>query len=329
MPNSRILGIGHYVPPRVLTNHDLEALMDTSDEWIRQRTGIEERRIVEPGVPTSELALHASRRALEDAGLSAGDLDLIVVATLSPDFYFPGVGVLLQDKLGAGEIPALDIRQQCSGFVYGLSIADQFIRTGTYQRVLLVGAEVQSAGLDYSTRGRDLAVIFGDGAAAVVLGPSEEEGVISVHLHSQGKYHDMLWLEKPGSESSPTITPEDLEEGRHFPRMEGQTVFKHATKRFAESIQEVLAHNRITAEDVDLFFFHQANLRIIDAISKMVGIPPEKTFNNLQRYGNTTAASIPLCMSEAYQQGVLKRGQLVCPVAFGSGFTWGSALIRW
>jgi 3-oxoacyl-[acyl-carrier-protein] synthase III len=329
MPNSRILGIGHYVPPRVLTNHDLEELMDTSDEWIRQRTGIEERRIVERGVPTSELALQASRNALANAGLGPGDLDLIVVATLSPDFYFPGVGVLLQDKLGAGEIPALDIRQQCSGFVYGLSIADQYIRTGTYERVLLVGAEVQSAGLDYSTRGRDLAVIFGDAAAAVVLGPTDGEGVISVHLHSQGKYHDMLWLEKPGSESSPTITAEDLEEGRHFPRMEGQTVFKHATKRFAESIQEVLAHNRITVEEIDLFFFHQANLRIIDAISKMVGIPPEKTFNNLQRYGNTTAASIPLCMSEAYEQGVLKRGQLICPVAFGSGFTWGSALIRW
>lgn len=329
MPNSRILGIGHYVPPRVLTNHDLEELMDTSDEWIRQRTGIEERRIVEPGVPTSELALQASLAALANAGLSPGDLDLIVVATLSPDFYFPGVGVLLQDKLGAGEIPALDIRQQCSGFVYGLSIADQYIRTGTYERVLLVGAEVQSAGLDYSTRGRDLAVIFGDAAAAVVLGPTDGEGVISVHLHSQGKYHDMLWLEKPGSESSPTITAKDLEEGRHFPRMEGQTVFKHATKRFAESIQEVLAHNRITVEEIDLFFFHQANLRIIDAISKMVGIPPEKTFNNLQRYGNTTAASIPLCMSEAHEQGVLKRGQLICPVAFGSGFTWGSALIRW
>jgi 3-oxoacyl-[acyl-carrier-protein] synthase-3 len=329
MRNSRILGIGHYVPSRVLTNHDLEKLMDTSDEWIRQRTGIEERRVVEKGVPTSELALEASRRALESAGLGPRDLDLIVVATLSPDYYFPGVGVLLQDKLGAGEIPALDIRQQCSGFVYGLSIADQYIRTGTYERVLLVGAEVQSAGLDYTTRGRDLAVIFGDGAAAVVLGPTDGEGVISVHLHSQGKYHDMLWMEKPGSQSSPTITPEDLEEGRHFPRMEGQTVFKHATRRFAESIQETLAHNRIGVEEIDLFFFHQANLRIIDAISKLVGIPPQKTFNNLQRYGNTTAASIPLCMSEAVEQGRLRRGHLICPVAFGSGFTWGSALIRW
>jgi 3-oxoacyl-[acyl-carrier-protein] synthase-3 len=329
MRNSRILGIGHYVPSRVLTNHDLEKLMDTSDEWIRQRTGIEERRVVEKGVPTSELALEASRRALESAGLGPRDLDLIVVATLSPDYYFPGVGVLLQDKLGAGEIPALDIRQQCSGFVYGLSISDQYIRTGTYERVLLVGAEVQSAGLDYTTRGRDLAVIFGDGAAAVVLGPTDGEGVISVHLHSQGKYHDMLWLEKPGSQSSPTITPEDLEEGRHFPHMEGQAVFKHATRRFAESIQETLAHNRIGVEEIDLFFFHQANLRIIDAISKLVGIPPQKTFNNLQRYGNTTAASIPLCMSEAVEQGRLRRGHLICPVAFGSGFTWGSALIRW
>ncbi|MCA9726310.1 MAG: ketoacyl-ACP synthase III [Candidatus Eisenbacteria bacterium] len=329
MRHSRILGIGHYVPPRVLTNHDLEALMDTSDEWIRQRTGIEERRVVEPGVPTSELAFQAAQNALAHAQVEAKDVDLIVVATLSPDYYFPGVGVLLQDRLGAREIPALDIRQQCSGFVYGLSIADQYIRTGTYERVLVVGAEVQSAGLDYTTRGRDLAVIFGDGAAAVVLGPSEEPGVISVHLHSQGKYFDMLWLEKPGSQSAPTITAHDLEEGRHFPHMEGQTVFKHATRRFAEAIHEVLSHNGTKVEDIDLFFFHQANLRIIDAISKMIGIPPEKSFNNLQRYGNTTAASIPLCMSEAVEQGRLQRGQLVCPVAFGSGFTWGSALIRW
>lgn len=329
MRHSRILGVGHYVPPRVLTNQDLEALMDTSDEWIRQRTGIEQRRVVESGVATSDLALLAAERAIKNAGLTAQDIDMIVVATLSPDYYFPGVGVLLQDKLGAREIPALDIRVQCSGFVYGLSIADQYIRTGTFDNILLVGAEVQSAGLDYSTRGRDLAVIFGDGAGAVVVGPSEEPGIISVHMHSQGKYYDMLWMEKPGSRHYPTITPEDLEEGRHFPRMEGQSVFKHATRRFAEAIDEVLTHNKITVQDVDLFLFHQANLRIIDAISRAAGIPPEKTFNNLQRYGNTTAASIPLCISEAVEAGRLKRGDLVCPVAFGSGFTWASALIRW
>jgi 3-oxoacyl-[acyl-carrier-protein] synthase-3 len=328
MRHSRILGIGHYVPPTVLTNHDLEALMDTSDEWIRQRTGIEERRVV-TSESTSDLGHEAALRAIAAAGLEPKDIDLIVFATLSPDYYFPGCGVLLQHKLGVAEIPALDIRQQCSGFVYGLAVADQFIRTGTYEHVLLVGAEVQSKGLDYTTRGRDLAVIFGDGAGAVVLGPSEEPGILSFHLHSQGAHHDMLWMEKPGSAHRPIITPEDIAEGRQFPRMEGQTVFKHATRRFGEVIREALTANDLGMDDIDMFFFHQANLRIIEAISKSLRIPPEKTFNNIQKYGNTTAASLPLCMSEAVEAGRLEPGDLVCPAAFGSGFTWASAIIRW
>ncbi len=328
MRHSRIVGIGHYVPEQVMTNADLESMMDTSDEWIRQRTGIEERRVVTKE-STSDLGYQASLRAIENAGLEPKDIDLIVFATLSPDYYFPGCGPLLQDKLGVDTIPALDIRQQCSGFVYGLAVADQFIRTGAYDHVLLVGAEVQSKGLDYTTRGRDLAVIFGDGAGAVVLGPSDEPGVQSFHLHSQGKHYDMLWMEKPGSANKPIITPEDIQEGRHFPKMEGQTVFKHATRRFGEVIQEALKANDLSFDDIDMFFFHQANLRIVEALCKHLSIPAEKTFNNLSRYGNTTAASLPLCISEAVEAGRLKRGDLICPSAFGSGFTWASAIIRW
>ena len=330
MPHSKILGIGHYVPERVMTNFDLEKLMDTSDEWIRQRTGIEERRVAAPGEATSDLGLHASRRAIEAAGIEPADIDMIVFATLSPDYYFPGSGVLLQDKLGVAEIPALDIRQQCSGFVYGLAVADQFIRTGTFRNVLLVGAEVHSPGLNYTTEGRDIACIFGDGAAAVVLSEANgDEGLIATALHSQGKYHDLLWMEKPGSASQPMITNEDLESGCHFPQMEGQAVFKHATRRFTEVIPEVLGKANYGMNDVDLFIFHQANLRIIEMVGKTMKIAPEKVFNNLQRYGNTTAASIPLCLSEAAEMGKLKKGDLVCLAAFGSGFTWASALIRW
>lgn len=331
MPRTKILGIGHYVPSRVVTNLDLEKLMDTSDEWIRQRTGIEERRVAAPGEATSDLALQASRRAIEAAGLTPGDIEMIVFATLSPDYYFPGSGVLLQDKLGVAEIPALDIRQQCSGFVYGLAVADQFVRTGTFRHILLVGAEVHSPGLNYTTEGRDIACIFGDGAAAVVLAAADddEEGLIATALHSQGKYHDLLWMEKPGSAAQPMITNEDLATGRQYPRMEGQAVFKYATKRFTEVIPEVLAQTKYGMEDVDLFVFHQANLRIIEMVAKTMRIPAEKVFNNLQRYGNTTAASIPLCLSEAAESGKLRKGDLVCLAAFGSGFTWASALVRW
>jgi 3-oxoacyl-[acyl-carrier-protein] synthase-3 len=329
MEHTKVLGTGHFVPPRVLTNHDLEKMMDTSDEWIRQRTGIEERRIVEPGVGTSDLGVEAARRAIEDAGLQVPDIEMIIFATLSPDYYFPGSGVLLQHKLGCRNIPALDIRQQCTGFVYGLSVADHFIRAGTYRRILLVGAEVHSKGLNYTTAGRDVACIFGDGAGAVVLGASDEPGILSSHLHSDGEFHVLLWLEKPGSGSPRFMSEGDLDRGAHFPKMEGQAVFKQATRRFCEVIREALDANRQTIEDVDLFVFHQANLRIIEKVAKTLEISPDRIFNNIQKYGNTTAASIPICIDEAVKAGRLKRGGLLCPAAFGSGLTWAASLIRW
>ncbi len=329
MTNTKVLGTGFFVPPRVLTNHDLEKMMDTSDEWIRQRTGIEQRHVVEPGVGPSDLALEASRKAIDDAGLTPDDIELIIFATLSPDYYFPGSGVLLQHKLGIDTIGALDIRQQCTGFVYGMAVADKFIATGTYKHILLVGAEVHSPGLDWTTAGRDLACLFGDGAGAVVLGPTEEEGILSSHLHSQGKFAKMLWTELPSTQLNPHISVENIAEGRHQPKMEGRTVFKHAIRRFSEAIQEACAANSVTTEDVDLFIFHQANLRITEMVAGMMNIPIEKTYNSIQRYGNTTAASIPICICEAVQEGKLNRGDLLCLVAFGSGFTWGSVLIRW
>jgi len=329
MVNSRILGTGMYVPPRVLTNHDLEQMMDTSDEWIRQRTGIEERHIVEPGVGPSDLAVEASKRAIADAGLVPDDIDLIIFATLSPDYYFPGSGVLLQHKLEIDTIGALDVRQQCTGFIYGLAVADKFIKTETYKHILVVGAEVHSAALDWTTKGRDVACLFGDGAGAVVVGPTEDEGIISTHLHSQGEFAKMLWLELPSTRVKPHISPELIAEGRHVPLMEGRAVFKHAIHRFSDAIQEAAAANDIAPADIDLFIFHQANLRITEMTANVMNIPFDKTYNNIQKYGNTTAASIPICMDEAVREGRLGRGDLLCLVAFGSGFTWGSVLLRY
>jgi len=329
MTNTKILGVGHYVPPRVLTNHDLEKMMDTSDEWIRQRTGIEERHIVEPGVGPADLAVEASREAMDEAGLKPADIDLIVFATLTPEYYFPGSGVLLQRKLEVGEIGAIDVRQQCSGFIYGLSIADMYIKTGTYKHVLVVGAEVHSALLNWTTEGRDTAVLFGDAAGAAVLGPTDQQGIMSTHLHSQGKFAEVLYIESPSTLRSPFISHEDIEQGRHRLTMEGQTVFKHAIRRFSEGVQEATAANGVTVDDVDLFVFHQANVRISDAVANQMDIPTEKVFNNIHKYGNTSAATIPICINEAVEQGRLDRGNLLCLVAFGSGFTWASALIRW
>jgi len=330
MTNTKVLGTGFYVPPRILTNHDLEQMMDTSDEWIRQRTGIEQRHVVAEGVGPSDLALDASKKAIENAGLTADDMEMIIFATLSPDYYFPGSGVLLQHKLGVDTIGALDIRQQCTGFIYGLTVGDKFIKTGTYKHILLVGAEVHSAGLNYTTEGRDVACLFGDGAGAVVLGPTEDnDGILSTHLHSQGKFAKMLWVEIASTRCKPHIQPEHLEAGRHWPKMEGRPVFRHAIRRFSEAVREACAANNVTTEDVDLFIFHQANLRITEMVAGMMKIPMDKTYNSIQRYGNTTAASIPICIDEAVQEGRLKRGDLLCLVAFGSGFTWGSVLIRW
>jgi 3-oxoacyl-[acyl-carrier-protein] synthase-3 len=331
MRKSAILGIGHYVPPKVVTNQDLERIMDTTDEWIQQRTGIEERRYVDEGIGASDLALEASRKALEMAGMEPSDLDLIIYATLSPDHNFPGDGCFLQEKLGLSEIGALDIRNQCTGFVYGLSIADQYIKTGYYDTILLVGAECHSTALDFSVRGRDITVLFGDGAGAVVIGPSKNgpSEVLSTHLHAEGKYARDLWLEYPASRYHPRITAKALEEGRHHPKMKGRMVFKHAVTRMPETIIEALNHNSLKVEDVDMFIFHQANLRINQAVARALNIGEEHVYNNIQKYGNTTAASLPIALDEMVRAGRVTRGDLVCLVAFGAGFTWGSALLRW
>lgn len=331
MSKSRILGTGSYLPDRVVKNSDLEKLMDTSDEWIQQRTGIRERRFVDEGVGTSDLGYRASMRAIQQAGLTAQDIDFIIFATLSPDYNFPGSGCLLQEKLGVGTIGALDVRNQCSGFIYGLSIADQFIKTGMHRHVLVVGAEVHSTGLELNTRGRDVAVIFGDGGGAVIVGNATEgdSRILSTHMHSEGKYAKRLWLEAPASIHHPRITEEMLREGKHYPHMDGRYVFKHALERFQEVIHEALSANNLAIEDIDCLILHQANLRIAEAVGQSLRIPLDKMFNNIQKYGNTTAASIPIALDEAVKEGKVKSGDLVILAAFGSGFTWGAAAIRW
>lgn len=335
---SRILGLGTHVPPRVWKNEELRALMDTSDEWIQQRTGIQQRHWVDANseTTTSDLALEASKLALENAGVRKEDLDLIILATLSPDHEFPGTACFLQAKLGVPGIPALDIRQQCSGFLYGLSVADQFIRTGMYKKVLLVGAEVHSKGMDRTTRGRDVAVLFGDGAGAVVLGATDARAdgnhphVLSTHLHADGSFAKELWVKAPGmAHVGERITPQLLEWGDQYPKMNGKTVFIHATRRMPEVTMEALAANGLKPADIDLFVFHQANLRINEMVAKQLGVPAEKVFNTIQKFGNTTAATIPLGLGEAVKTGALKPGMLVASAAFGSGFTWASAVIRW
>jgi len=321
--------MGHYVPPRVVTNKDLEQMMDTADEWIRQRTGIEERHIVEPGLGPADLAVHSSRDAIESAGLTPGDIDLIIFATYTPEYYFPGSGVLLQRELGFREIGAIDIRQQCAGFVYGLSIADMYIRTGTYRYILVAAAEVQSAILNWSTEGRNTAVLFGDAAGSAVLGPSDEPGILSTYLSSQGELAESLYIESPGTKRSPFISHDDIEQRRHWMVMDGKAVFKHAIRRFCESVQESVGSNGYTLDDLDLVVFHQANMRISTMVANQMNIPDEKVFNNIHKYGNTSAATIPICINEAIQEGRLNRGDLLCLAAFGAGFIWGSSLIRW
>ena len=331
MPHSAIVGTGFYVPERVVTNDELSTLMETSDAWIRERTGIEERRWVAPGTTGAQMACAASEMALAEAGIAAGDIDAIVLATLSPDHFFPGTGVFLQRELGVATVPCLDLRAQCSGFVYGLSVCDAWIRSGQYRTVLLVGVEIQSTGLDLSTRGRDMAVLFGDGAGAAVVQATEEEGrgVLSTHLHADGTHAETLWADASSSCRHPRLSVQDLEEGRHFPRMDGREVFKHAVTRMPEVVDEALAANNLTRADIDLLVPHQANLRISQMVQRRLGLSDAQVINNVQRYGNTTAATIPIALSEAVREGRLQRGDLLCLVAFGSGFTWGSALIRW
>ena len=331
MLRTEVVSTGFYVPERVITNNDLTQWMETSDEWIRERSGISERRWVDAGAGSSDLALEAAKQALDRAGLEASDLDCLIVATLSPDVYFPGSGVFLQRKLGISGIPCLDVRNQCSGFIYGLSVADAWIRTGTYKRVLLVGAEVHSTGLEKTTEGRDTAVLFGDGAGAVVLSPIEDSGrgILSVNIHADGKHAEKLWVKAPGSRYNPWLDAEQIESGLTRPVMEGREVFKHAAVRMPQAVKEVLAANGLTIEDVDLLIPHQANQRITQAVQKSLGLPDEKVVSNIHKYGNTTAASIPIALHEAVEEGRIERGDLVCLTAFGSGFTWGAALIRW
>jgi 3-oxoacyl-[acyl-carrier-protein] synthase III len=329
---SIIRGVGHYVPEQVVTNADLEKMMDTSNEWIIERTGILERRYFKEGFDTtSSMGVKAAEMALERAQIHKSEIDLIIFATLSPDYNFPGSGVLLQRQMGLDTIPAFDIRQQCSGFVYGLSMADAFIKSGAYKNILLVGSEVQSNIIDHSNKGRNIAVIFGDGAGAVVISRSEEDnnrGIISTHLHSQGEFAGELILEHPGSKRKERLTKEMLENEEHRAYMNGPAVFKHAVTRFMEVINEGLAANNLTSNDVDLLIPHQANLRISEYIQRKMNLRDDQVYNNIQRYGNTTAASIPIALSEAFAEGKVKPGDLLCMAAFGSGFTWGSAFVR-
>ena len=329
---AKITGTGMHVPPRVVTNRDLEKLMDTTDEWIQQRSGVRERHHVDPGTGPAELAEVASRRALESAGLVPEDLDAILVASLSPHVDFPGTSAFLQDLLGIGGCPAMDVRAQCTGFLYALQVGALYVGSGQYDRVLVCGTEVHSTGIDLTTRGRDVAVLFGDGSGAVILEPSEDgqRGILSIHTHAEGKHARKLWVEAPGSSHVPErITKQMIDEGRHFPKMDGRFVFKHAVKRMPEAVREALAANGAEIEDVELALFHQANLRINEFVAKELGLAPERTYNNIDRYGNCSAASIPMCLDECSRSGRLSAGDQILMAAFGSGFTWGSALIRW
>ncbi len=330
---AKITGTGMCVPDRVVSNDELAARMDTSDAWIRQRTGIVERRWIEEGQLPADLAESASRQALDSAGLEPGDIDCILLGTLSPQADFPGTSFFLQEALGLDSTPCMDVRAQCSGFLFALNLADGLICSGKYRRVLVVGCEVHSTGIDVSTRGRDVAVIFGDGAGAVVVeandDPNDTSEILEVRLHAQGEHARRLWIESPGSGFTPVrITHEMIDDARIFPHMEGRFVFKHAVTRMPEVLLETLDAASVKLDEVDLFLFHQANLRINEAVAARLEIPEEKVFNNIQRYGNCSAGSIPMLLAEAERKGILERGQLVSATAFGSGFSWASALLR-
>jgi 3-oxoacyl-[acyl-carrier-protein] synthase-3 len=349
MPKSKIAGIGMYVPERVVTNQDLTQYMDTSDEWIQERTGIKERRYAHrTQETTTTMAVEAAKIAIERAGTTAQDIDFIVFATLSPDYYFPGCGVLVQRAMKMKEIGALDVRNQCSGFVYALSVADQFIRSGMYKNILVIGSEKHSFGLDFSTRGRNVSVIFGDGAGAVVLQPTEEEnkGILSTHLHSDGEAAEILAMYNPGTHANywgeqNYASFDDAEIGQmfmshtmidsaqNFPFMDGPSVFKKAVVKFPEVIMEALHANGLQPSDINMLIPHQANLRISQFVQQKMGLSDDQVYNNIQKYGNTTAASVPIALCEAWEAGKIKEGDLVCLAAFGSGFTWASALLKW
>lgn len=336
MKNSRIVGVGHYVPEKVVTNNDLAKLMDTNDDWIVERTGIKERRYYDYKTDTcSNMAAKATKMALERAKLDVEEIDLIVFATITPDYMFPGSGVLMQRELGLDKktIAAIDIRNACSGFVYALSIADQFIKTGMYKTIAVVGAEIQSSAMEFSDRQRHISIIFGDGAGAAILQATDQpgKGILSTHLHSDGTYAEELYVKDPGSsrKREDRLTPELLDGVTTKPHMNGNLVFKHAVVRFMEVIKEALKTNGKNKEDIDLLVPHQANLRISNFIEKKLQLEEGVVYNNIQRYGNTTGASIPIALSEAWAEGKIKENDLVCLAAFGSGFTWASALIKW
>ncbi|MFI5234203.1 MAG: beta-ketoacyl-ACP synthase III [Gemmatimonadales bacterium] len=331
MPRAQFLGTGLAVPDRIVTNDDLSKLMDTTDEWIRTRTGIQQRHWAVEGETGVSLARKAAEQALEMAGLKAADLDAIVYATSTPDHFAPGNGVYLQRALGIGTIPAIDIRAQCSGFVYSLAVADAWIQTGLYRHVLVVGQEIQSTGMDVTTRGRNTAVIFADGAGAVVLGPTDDpaRGILAFDLHSEGKHAEQLWVDTPGSMYHPRVSASQIEAGTHFLSMDGKEVFRHAVTRMPESVGAVLTKAGLTVGDVKLLIPHQANLRISEMVAKSLGLAGSQVYNNIERYGNTTAATIPIALDECVRSGRIARGDLVVFTAFGSGFTWGSCVVRW
>ena len=335
MYNSKITGLGYYLPDNVVTNDDLSKFMETTDEWIQERTGIKERRWIDPksGDTTSNMGVKASKIAIERAGLNKEDIDFIIFATLSPDMYFPGGGVRVQDMLGIPTIGALDVRNQCSGFIYSLSVADQFIKTGMYKNILVIGSENHSGGLEKSTRGRGVTVIFGDGAGAAVVSRCNEKnkGILSSHLHSEGKHARELMLDGPntGRWVPEIIAENDPNDESYFPYMNGQFVFKNAVTRFSEVINEGLDANDLKKEDIDMLIPHQANLRIAQFIQKKFQLSDDKVYNNIMSYGNTTAASIIIALTEAWEKGKIKENDLVVLAAFGAGFTWGSVLIRW
>jgi len=335
MYNSKISGLGMYVPENIVTNDDLSKIMETSDDWIIERTGIKERRHIKKGDgnTTAIMGVKAANIAMERAGIDKNDIDLILFATLSPDYYFPGSGVLAQELLDIPTCPAMDIRNQCSGFIYAISTADQFIKSGMYENVLVIGSENHSGGLDMTTRGRGVSVIFGDGAGAAVISREENlsKGILSSHLHSEGKYAKELSLIGPSTnrwvpEILEVNDPEDIS---YYPNMNGQTVFKSAVVRFSEVIMEGLKHNNLSPDQINMLIPHQANLRISQFVQKKFGLSEDQIFNNIQKYGNTTAGSIPIALTEAWQQGKIKEGDIVVLAAFGSGFTWGSTIIKW
>ncbi|TYB80225.1 ketoacyl-ACP synthase III [Bizionia gelidisalsuginis] len=335
MYNSKIIGLGHFVPEHIVTNEELSQLMDTTDEWIQERTGIQERRWVkDSGDTTSSMGVKAAKIAIERAGIDKDEIDFIIFATLSPDMYFPGPGVQVQEALKIKTVGALDIRNQCSGFIYAISVADNFIKTGMYKNILVIGAELHSHGLDKTTRGRGVSVIFGDGAGAAILSREEDttKGILSTHLHSQGEHAEELALIAPGMGKrwvNDIIADNDPNDESYFPHMNGQFVFKNAVVRFSEVIMEGLQKNNLKPEHIDMLIPHQANLRISQFIQKKFQLNDDQVFNNIQKYGNTTAASIPIALSEAWEQGKIKTGDTVVLAAFGSGFTWGSVIIKW